>query len=266
MNIGFIGAGAMAEAIIRGVINSKILTPGKISCGDISSDRVQYMRDTYGVLSYVGNEEVIRGSDLLILAVKPHIIKQAAGEIKGFAASEKIVVSIAAGVTLQAIENWLGGDLPVIRIMPNTPCLIGEGVSALSPGEHADKNHIKMVRKIFESVGTVIEIPEQLMDPVTGVSGSGPAYIYLVIEAMTDAGVALGLPRNEAQKLVTKTIVGAAKMVDETGMHPAILKANVTSPGGTTAAALRELEAHGMRTAFDKAISASCEKASKFGK
>lgn len=266
MNIGFIGGGAMAEAIIQGVINSGLSLPKQIYCSDISQDRVRYMRGKYGIHTFEKNKDIIEDSDILIFAVKPHIVKEVAEEIRGFPIQNKIVMSIAAGISTRTMESWLGGKSPVIRVMPNTPCLVREGVSALCLGKYARENHARTARDIFESVGTVIMIQENLMDPVTGVSGSGPAYIYLVIEAMIDAGVALGLPRDIAKKLVTGTVAGAAKMVGETGEHPAVLKANVMSPGGTTAAALRELEAHGVRTAFDKAIFASCEKASKLGK
>jgi len=265
MKIGFIGAGAMAEALIKGLIGSKSVIPEEINCSDISEQRLDYIHKTYGAVVHKNNLKVVESSEVIILAVKPHTIREVVVEIRDAITPEKMILSVAAGISTAAIEAWLGKEIPVVRVMPNTPCLVAEGVSAICPGKYAGKRHEDISKKLLGPVGSVVEVPEKLMNAVTALSGSGPAYIYLIIEALVDAGVALGLPRETAEELAVKTTIGAARMVSETGEHPAVLKGKVMSPGGTTAAALQELEAGKIRATLFKALKAACEKAHEMG-
>lgn len=265
MRIGFIGAGSMAEALIKGLLNSGTYDSGCISCSDISEDRLQYIRENYGVAVHNNNQQVFETSKVVILAVKPDTVRKVLTEGKEKLNPEQLVISIAAGISTRALENWLGSEIPVVRVMPNTPCLLGKGVSAVSRGRFASGDHEKKALEIFACVGETVCVPEKLMNAVTGVSGSGPAYIYLVIEALIDAGVALGIPRNIATKLVAETVRGSAEMVCKTGQHPALLKAQVVSPGGTTAAGLNELEEGRMRALFAKAAASATRKAEEIG-
>ncbi|KUK10203.1 MAG: Pyrroline-5-carboxylate reductase [Clostridia bacterium 41_269] len=263
MNIGFIGSGAMAEALIRGLLSSKKYLPENINCSDILPDRLEYIEKNYGVKGYKSNTDVVKFSEIIILAVKPNNIKEVVEEIGDALSAEKTLVSIAAGISTVFIEELLKKEIPVVRAMPNTPCLIGEGITALCPGRYAEKRHLETASELFGTAGRVVELPEKLMNAATALSGSGPAYIYLIIEALVDAGVTIGLPRDTASELVVQTVIGAAKMVSLSGEHPAVLKAKVMSPGGTTAAALKKLEDGEIRAVLMKAVEAAREKADK---
>lgn len=257
--LAIIGAGAMGQALTRGLIAAEVYAPGEITAADVDKERLSAFREATGVET-AGNVEAASRSGIIILAVKPSAIPSVTEEIAGYVGSDQMVISIAAGVTIQQIGAKLKSGVPVIRAMPNTPCLVGAGAIAISRGKFAEDAHVERVEAIFGAVGKVIEVPERLMDAVTGLSGSGPAYIYTVIEALSDAGVLVGLPRAQASMLAAQTVFGAAKMVIETGKHPAELREAVTSPGGTTIAGLAALERVAFRAGLIDAVEAATER------
>ncbi len=265
MNIGFIGAGSMAESLINGICASGGAEDIEIVCSDILHKRLEYVNETYGAVIHNNNLEVVKSSDVIIIAVKPDKVEEVVKDIRDYLSKDVLVISIAAGISSEAVEKWIDKEVPVIRVMPNTPCLIGQGVSAFSLGQYAEESHAETAERILSSVGSAVKLPEKLMNSVTALSGSGPAYVYLVIEALVDAGVSLGLSRDAAQDLAVNTIIGAANMVKESGEHPAVLKSRVMSPGGTTAAGLQALEAGKIRTSFNDALNAAYKKAKEIG-
>jgi pyrroline-5-carboxylate reductase len=263
--IGFIGAGNMAEALIKGIVAAGLFTPQTIHASDIRDTQLKKIKKTYGIKTYKDNAEIIARTGTIILAIKPQNMKDVLSEIAPLMAKNHLIISLAAGITTHYIVKHLNGPIPVIRIMPNTPALIQEGASVLAKGKHAIESHCKRAQKLFGSVGTVVTVDESLMDAVTGLSGSGPAYVFLFIEALADAGVKMGLPRPVALSLATQTCLGAAKMVSETGKHPAQLRDMVTSPGGTTISGLHKLEAGGLRTALIDAVEAATKRSKELG-
>ncbi|MGB3543884.1 pyrroline-5-carboxylate reductase, partial [Rubrivirga sp.] len=206
------------------------------------------------------NVRAVTGASVVLISVKPQNVASLVDEVKAHIAPGTLVLSTLAGVTTGAIADALDQDLPVVRAMPNTPALVDEGATAIAPGEHADDSHVALAREVFEAVGIVEVVPEHLMDAVTGLSGSGPAYVFMVIEALTDAGVKQGLPRSVAGRLAAKTVLGAARLAIETQQHPAILRDQVTTPGGTTISAVAELEKHGLRTMLIDAVAMATER------
>jgi len=261
---GFIGAGNMAEAILKGMLETAGLL--KVSVSDPSVERLDIFRNQYGVDGISkANIDVAVNSDVIILAVKPFYIKDVLNEISP-AAADKLIVSIAAGVTIDDIESTLNLGARVIRVMPNTPSLVGEGASAVCRGTNATDEDVLLVTELMKTVGLCIEVDESKIDAVTGLSGSGPAYVYTFIDALTDAGVMLGLQRNDAMNLAAQTVYGSAKMVLETGMIPAQLKNNVTTPGGTTIAGLYSLEKGSFRATVISAVEASAKRAEEMSK
>ncbi|KAG7669329.1 hypothetical protein KSW81_007486 [Nannochloris sp. 'desiccata'] len=250
--IGFIGAGQMAEALARGFINAGIAHPGDIRATDPMEVRKEVFR-SFGA--------VVAGSDVVFVAVKPQYVAVVLQEVRPQLQPNTVVVSIAAGVTLQTLKEAAGADSRVIRVMPNTPCLVGETAAAMCLGGNADDGDAELVRKLFSSVGTIYRVDEKLLSAVTGLSGSGPAYVFVMIEALADGGVRAGLPRDIAQQLAAQTVLGSAKMVLETGKHPGVLKDMVTSPAGTTIAGVHELEKAGVRAAFINAVNAAASRA-----
>lgn len=263
--IAFIGAGQMAVALIRGMLNTGLRLPQDILVSDIRSDRLKEVADTFDVVSASSNSEAVQVADIVFLAVKPQDLNEALLGIAPVVDVKHLVVSIAAGVTLETLESALKQGTRCVRAMPNTPAIVGAGVTALASGTWITDEDLREVAVLFESVGSVIEVPENLLDVVTGLSGSGPAYIFTVIEALTDAGVQQGLPRNKAQLLATQTVYGAAKLVLESGTHPAVLRDQVTSPGGTTMAGLAVLEAKGLRSALLEAVAAATRRSRELG-
>lgn len=239
MKIGFIGAGNMAEAIIKGIIKSRISRTSEIYASDINQDRLKYIKKLTGINVFNDNLKVIKNSDIIILCVKPQNIDNVLSELKNKIDKRKKIISIAAGISLSRLQIGLGKNISIIRVMPNTPALIGEGMSCISHGRYTSKKDIKIASGIFSSLGKVILIKEKLMDAVTAISGSGPAYFYLFIEALINAGIKLGLPYNVAVELVNQTAFGSIKMVINTKEEPANLREKVTSKGGTTEAALK---------------------------
>lgn len=263
--IGFIGAGMMAEAIARGLLNAG-MEPGRITAFDPDSGRCDLCRNVLGISAAEDNRAVVGSADIVILAVKPFVMPHVLTEISGSVKTSQLLISIAAGITIETIREKLAAGVPVIRVMPNTPCLIGEGASALAPGEFASAEHMKLASEIFRAVGIVVETTEDKLDAVTGLSGSGPAYVYAFIEALADGGVRMGLPKSVALTLAAQTVSGAARMVIQTGDHPAVLRDRVMTPGGTTIAGMAELEKAGFRSAAIEAVTAATLRATELGK
>jgi pyrroline-5-carboxylate reductase len=255
----------MGEALIHGLLYGHLCRPDQIYCSDVRVERLKAIREKYGVKSTSHNMEVIKQSDIVILAVKPQIMKPVVEEIAKYLDLSKLIISIAAGVPLDAIEACARKDLKLIRVMPNICVSVREGVSAIAAGKHAIKDDLMTAKTIFDSVGKSIFVEESLLDAVTGLSGSGPAYIFLIIDAMADAGVKVGLSRDDALILASQTVLGAAKMLIETGEHPGKLKDMVTSPGGTAIAGLHTLEEGGLRTTLINAVEVATERSKALG-
>jgi len=250
-----IGAGVMGETLLSGLIRAgRPVT--ELLVGEKRADRARELEETYGV-SVVSNVEATKGADTIALVVKPQDMGALLDEIGPELRTGQLVVSLAAGITTAFLESRLPDGVPVVRVMPNTPALVDEGMAAIAPGAHCDDEHLAVAEELLGSTGRVLRVPEKQMDAVTAISGTGPAYVFFVVESMIEAGVHLGLPRGTATELVVQTLVGSAKMLRETGTHPTVLREQVTSPGGTTAAALRELEVHKVRAAFLAAMEAA---------
>ncbi|MFH1626236.1 MAG: pyrroline-5-carboxylate reductase [Pseudomonadota bacterium] len=263
--IGVIGSGNMAEAIVKGVIRAGIVPPENIVSSDILEERRKVFRDSYHVTTTDANVEVVSQAGIIILATKPQTIESVLKEIGDVVDTSKLIISIAAGVRLKYIEGKLKSGSRVVRVMPNTPALIGEGAAAISPGSRATEDDLDVVKKIFDAIGTTVVIEEEYMDAVTGLSGSGPAYVFLVVDALIDAGVKVGLRRDTARTLAVQTVFGSAKMLLETGEHPAKLKDKVTSPGGTTIAGLHVMEAGNVRAIIMDAVEAATHRSKVLG-
>jgi len=263
--VGFVGTGNMGEALIHGLLHGHVCRPEQIICSDVRPERLKAIRETHGVRGTSHNTEVVKQSDIVILAVKPQIMKEVLEEIGKYLDFSKLIISIAAGVPLEAIENLLKKELKLIRVMPNICVSVREGVSAIAGGKHTSKEDLLMAKAIFDSVGKSLFIEEYLLDAVTGLSGSGPAYIFLIIDALADAGVKVGLSRTDSLVLASQTVLGAARMLMETGEHPGKLKDMVTSPGGTAIAGLHTLEAGGLRTTLINAVEVATERSKALG-
>jgi len=263
--VGILGTGNMGEALIHGLLYGHLCRPEQIFCSDVRAERLKAIREKYGVKSTSHNVEVVKQSDIVILAVKPQIMKPVVEEIAKYLDLSKLIISIAAGVPLDAIEACARKDLKLIRVMSNICVSVREGVSAIAGGKHALKEDLMMAKTIFDSVGKSLFIEEDLLDAVTGLSGSGPAYIFLIIDALADAGVKVGLSRDDALILAPQTVLGAAKMLIETGEHPGKLKDMVTSPGGTAIAGLHTLEEGGLRTTLINAVEVATQRSKALG-
>ncbi len=257
LKIGFLGGGAMAGAILAGLLKKGIFLPENIYVTDISTERLKYLRDSYGVNTSQDNTAVVPEVDIMVLAVKPQITGAVLKEIAGVVKPGHTLVSIAAGISTAMLESYLNTPLAVVRVMPNAPALVGEGVSALCPGSQAGRGDMDRAMAIFNAVGRAVELPEHMMDAVTGLSGSGPAYMFVVLEALSDAGVKVGLPRDAALLLAAQTMLGSARMLIEAEGHPAKMKEMVTTPGGTTIEGLYALEQAGLRGTLMKAVEAA---------
>src|SRR3954449_223680 len=250
-----IGAGVMGETLLSGLLRAG-RPVGDLLVGEKRPERVRELEDRYDV-SVVSNLDATKRADTLALVVKPQDMAGLLEEIGAEVRPGQLVVSLAAGITTDFLESRLPAGTPVVRVMPNTPALVDEGMAAISAGSHCDEEHLAIAEDLLGSTGRVLRVPEKQMDAVTAISGSGPAYLFFVVEAMIEAGVHLGLPRATSTELVVQTVVGSAKMLRESGEHPTVLRERVTSPGGTTAAALRELEDHKVRAAFLAAMEAA---------
>jgi pyrroline-5-carboxylate reductase len=266
LRIGFLGSGKMATALARGWIQSGLIDRTRIAASDPSPAARQEFQQTTGVGAIADNAALVGISDVLVLAVKPQSMAGLTGEIRPLLKPRHLIVSIAAGATLRQLSESLGKEQRIIRVMPNTPCLVGAGAAAFVLGEHATQADGELVQKLLNAVGRAMPVPEHLLDAVTGLSGSGPAFVYLVIEALSDGGVRVGLPREIATMLAAQTVMGAARMVLETNEHPGLLKDRVASPGGTTIAGLHALERGGLRGALMDAVEAATHRAAELSK
>ena len=255
MTTAILGAGVMGETLLSGLVRAGRRVD-HLLVGEKRAERARELEERYGV-SVVSNVEAARKADTLALVVKPQDMGDLLDEIAPQLRRGQLVVSLAAGITTAYIEARVPEGVAVVRVMPNTPALVDEGMAAISPGSHCDEEHLEAAESLMASVGRVMRIPERQQDAATAISGSGPAYLFFVVESMIEAGVHLGLPRATATELVVQTVVGSARMMRETGDHPVVLREQVTSPGGTTAAALRELEIHRVRAAFLAAMEAA---------
>ncbi|MCB9624449.1 MAG: pyrroline-5-carboxylate reductase [Sandaracinus sp.] len=253
LRIGVIGAGNMGTTILEGLLDAGAADPSQLMASDPREARRKELTDR-GVKTTASNLEVARFAQLLVLATKPQVFDRMLAEIAPGTGPETLVVSIAAGIPIDAIETQLAPGTRVIRTMPNTPALVGAGATAIAPGAHVSDEDLATVEALFASVGITEVLDESLMDAVTGLSGSGPAFIFVIIDALSDAGVKVGLHRSTAQRLAAQTVLGAAKMLIETGEHPGQLKDMVASPGGTTIAGLHTLEAGGLRKTLMDAV------------
>lgn len=253
--LAILGAGVMGETVLSGLLRAG-WDVGRIVATDRRPAREAELKERYGI-RMLPNLDAVAEADTVILVVKPQDMRELLTEIRPAVRADTLIVSLAAGVETILIEALLPDGVPVVRVMPNTPAQVDEGMAAVSAGRHAGDDHLGRVRDILSATGRVLTVPEGYQDAVTAISGTGPAYLFFVVEAMIEAGVHLGLPRDTATELVVQTMLGSAKLLRETGEHPTVLRERVTSPGGTTAAAIRELEQHKVRAAFMIAMEAA---------
>lgn len=265
IRLGFLGAGAMATALAKGFISTGLVPIGQICAYDIKPESAKKFEAATGAETKSSPTELLEYSDVILLAVKPMHVADALLSIKDMKKSA-LLISIAAGVSTETIEAIFGNQFRVVRVMPNTPMLVGCGASGFCLGRNATPQDVELVNALLSAVGITFQVSESQMNAVTGLSGSGPAFVYQMIEALSDGGVASGLPRNVATKLAAQTVMGAAKMILETGLHPGALKDMVTSPAGTTIAGVRKLEEAGIRGAFMDAVCAATERSCALGK
>jgi len=264
--IGFIGAGKMGSALIGGIIKAGVVSGSSIYVSDLYEPSLNDLHRDFGVNISTDNKITVDNADIIILAVKPQILEPVMSGIKQDITQDKLVISIAAGVHLDTLEENLLSGARVVRVMPNIAATVSEAASAICPGTNATQDDAKTALEIFSLVGSAVQVTENLMDVVTGLSGSGPAYIFQIIEAMADGAVHEGLDRASALKLAAQTVIGAGKMVLETGTHPGELKDMVTSPGGTTIQGIRVMEEYGVRAAMMGAVMASTARSKELGK
>lgn len=263
--LGFVGAGNMAEALVKGLLHAKVVPPEGIIVSDVKTDRLAHFAQEHGVRTTQDNHELVRASDVVVLSVKPQVIDKVLGLFGGDIKSSQLVISVAAGVPVSAIEARLPEGTRVVRTMPNTPATVKAGATAISAGTHATEDDLDVARALFSAVGRVVTLDETLLDAVTGLSGSGPAYVMLMIEALADGGVKVGLHRDTALLLAAQTVYGSAKLLLETGEHPGRLKDMVTSPGGTAIAGLHTLESGGLRRTLIDAVEAATNRSAQLG-
>jgi len=263
-SITFLGGGNMASAIIRGLLRAGT-PPERITATVRRAEKKTELEQAFGIRVLTDNLAAARDAEIVVLSVKPQAFDKLLTTVAPAIDHKKLVLSVAAGVPIAALERRLGAGARIVRAMPNTPSLVGLGATALSGGEHATPDDLRLAQAIFDSVGITTVVDESLLDAVTGLSGSGPAYIFLIIEALSDAGVKVGLSRHVALKLAAQTVLGSAKLLMETGQHPGHLKDQVTSPGGTAIAGLHTLEAGGLRTTLIDAVEAATRRARELG-
>jgi pyrroline-5-carboxylate reductase len=262
--IAILGTGQMGEALASGLLRAGVVAPAGIVAAVRRIERGDQLRATYGIETMSAAEAAAR-AQTLIIAVKPQDMGALLDEIKSVVSPDKLVISVAAGITTGFIGSRLAGDVPVVRVMSNTPVLVDEAMSVISAGPHATEEHLRRAEQLLRPVGKVLRIPESQQDAATALSGSGPAYVYFLVEAMVDAGILLGMPRNNALEMVKQAVYGAATMLRDSGEHPVLLREAVTSPGGTTINAIRELERHSVRAAILAAIEAARDRGRELG-
>ncbi len=265
-SIGLVGGGQMGEALVRGMIESGLIAADRIIVAEPFEERRAYLKKTYQIKTTDKPEVMAADSSVVILAIKPQIMEPVLSSYSEFLTGEHLVISIAAGVTLGQIEKGLGQDMRIIRVMPNTPALVLAGASALSGNKNLHVDDMKVGLRIFSAVGVCVEVPENMQDAVTGLSGSGPGYVFTFLEAMIDGGVLAGIPRPVAEQLALQTLYGSAKLALESGEPAAVLKGRVTSPGGTTITGIQTLEEAGLRGTVMAAIKAATERSRELGK
>ncbi len=263
--LGFVGGGNMAAALVKGLLHSKVVPPQSIIVSDVKTERLDMLRDKHGVRTTTDNHELVRDADVVVLSVKPQVIDKVLGAIGKDIRPSQLIISVAAGVPVSAMEGRLPDGARVVRTMPNTPATVDAGATAIAPGTHATEEDLEVARQLFAAVGRVVTLDESLLDAVTGLSGSGPAYVMLMIEALADGGVKVGLHRDTALLLAAQTVFGSAKLLLETGEHPGRLKDMVTSPGGTAIAGLHTLESGGLRRTLIDAVEAATNRAAALG-
>lgn len=261
MKIGFIGCGNMATAMMKGIITNNIISKDEIIGADLSEASLDKVQRELGIYTTIDNKEVAKKAEVLVLSVKPQFYEDVIDEIKEFVTDTQLIITIAPGKTLEWLDNQFGKSVKIVRTMPNTPALVGEGITAACCNQNVDKEDLDYVVGILKGFGKCEVVSEHLMDVVVSVSGSSPAYVFMFIEAMADAAVADGMPRAQAYEFAAQAVLGSAKMVLETGKHPAELKDMVCSPAGTTIEAVRVLEEKGMRSAVFEAMKACTKKA-----
>jgi pyrroline-5-carboxylate reductase len=264
--MGFIGGGKMASALVKGLLAARLTTPDRLIASDVLPAMREALARDAGVRVTADNADVAAASDVLVLAVKPQVMTSVLAELRPAVEPRHLFISIAAGITLRQLSDWLGNERRLIRVMPNTPCLVGASASAFARGAHATDGDATLVARMLKAVGIAYELPEHLLDAVTGLSASGPGFVAVIIESLADGGVLMGLPREIALALAAQTVHGAAKMVLDAGLHPAQLKDMVASPGGTTMAGLHALERGRVRAALIDAVEAATLRAVELGK
>jgi pyrroline-5-carboxylate reductase len=264
--IGFVGAGNMGEAIIKGLVEACVVTPDALVAADVRPERLRELERRYGIRLLTDNAELIGQTDVVVLAVKPQSIDAVARELAPAVTPEKLLVSVAAGVSTPRLRAVLGPNVRLVRVMPNTPALVLEGATAIGRTAGLGAGDLETVEELFAAVGRTVVLDEELMDAVTGLSGSGPAYVAIVIEALADGGVRMGLDRATAHTLAVQTVLGAARLLRETGMHPGALKDMVSSPGGTTIAGVAALEEGGLRSTLMKAVERAAVRSRELGR
>jgi pyrroline-5-carboxylate reductase len=260
-----IGAGNMGGALISGLVESGLMPPESVTAVDIDDDILLGHESRLGVATSKDAGTAVKGKDVVVLSLKPQIWKSVVDPIVGSFEDTHLVISIMGGVQGKAIESALGKSVPVVRAMPNICALVGEAVTGIAGGQYAEENHLDLAEAVLKSVGETVRLQESQMDAVTGLSGSGPAYVYTIIDALADGGVKVGLPKPIALKLAAQTVYGAAKMVMESGEHPSVLKDRVTTPGGTTIAGLAVMEGSGVRAALMAAVEAATKRSEELG-
>jgi pyrroline-5-carboxylate reductase len=262
--IGFVGAGNMASALIEGLLHAGVL-PHRIAASDVKGDRLAHLNETKGIRTIRDNRALLRESEVVVLSVKPQVMDRVLTELGRDVTPSHLVISVAAGVPIEALEARLPAGSRVVRAMPNTPATVLAGATAIAAGAHASDGDLAVARELFEAVGRVVVLEETLLDAVTGLSGSGPAYIMLIIEALADGGVKVGLHRDTALLLAAQTVFGSAKLLLESGEHPGRLKDMVTSPGGTAIAGLHTLESGALRKTLIDAVEAATKRSVQLG-
>ena len=266
IKLGMIGGGVMGEALLSRLLQKQIYNPNAVLVSEPRPQRRDFLQEKFQVQVTLDNQIAANAEEVLLLAIKPQVLDAVIADLqaKGEVENQPLVISILAGVPLKKLEVAFP-EQPIIRAMPNTPATVGSGITAIASGKTVQPNHIAQAKSIFEVVGQVVEVPDSLMDAVTGLSGSGPAYVAIMIEALADGGVAAGLPRTIAAQLALHTVLGTAQLIDKSKLHPGILKDRVTSPGGTTIAGIAQLEKAGFRSAIIEAVQAAYKRSQELG-
>lgn len=264
--VGFVGGGNMGEALIRGLLGANLVPADLMAATDVRTERTAQLTKQFSITAHADNARLVREADVVILAVKPQIMAGVLSEIAAAVTARHLLISIAAGVATSTIRTALGKDARIIRVMPNTPALVLQGAAAVAKGKGLGPDDLAIAEEIFGAVGRVVVLDEELMDAVTGLSGSGPAYVAIVVESLADGGVKMGLDRATAMTLATQTVLGTAQLLLETGMHPGSLKDMVSSPGGTTIAGISALEEGGIRATFIRAVERATQRSRELGR